>query len=62
MARRISAWVRPGDQLSPGQRLGIIHFGSRAAVAFPAGQWEPLVRAGSRVSAGQTPIARRVPA
>jgi phosphatidylserine decarboxylase len=57
LARRITAWVRPGDRLACGDRLGIIHFGSRAEVLLPADQSEPLVLTGTRVRAGCTPVA-----
>jgi phosphatidylserine decarboxylase len=58
VARRIAAWVSVGDRLVPGQRLGLIHFGSRTDVLLPAGSVEVLVRPGERMRAGQTPLAR----
>jgi phosphatidylserine decarboxylase len=58
VARKITSWVSPGDDLRPGQRLGVIHFGSRADVLLPAGSAEVLVSAGDRVRAGQSPLAR----
>ena len=62
IARRITAWVRPGDKLGADDgelsRLGVIHFGSRADALLPPG-WVPLVRPGMRVRAGITPIAFR---
>jgi phosphatidylserine decarboxylase len=58
IARRISQWAQPGEPLESGQRLGIIHFGSRTDVITPAGTFEALVRPGDRVAAGITPIAR----
>jgi phosphatidylserine decarboxylase len=58
LARRITSWVDIGDDLRPGVRLGLIHFGSRVDVMMPAGQIEPLVRRGDRVIGGRTPIAR----
>jgi phosphatidylserine decarboxylase len=62
VARRISSWAWQGDRVSPGDRIAIIHFGSRAEVLVPAGAAEPLVAVGDRVKAGVTPIARYVPA
>lgn len=64
IARRITSWVRPGDQLDAGQRLSVIHFGSRADVLVPAGSAEVLVRPRQRVRGGVTPLyrLRRVPA
>jgi phosphatidylserine decarboxylase len=59
VARRISSWVDVGDRVGAGDRLGLIHFGSRTDVLLPVPGTEPLVRRGDRVRAGQTPIARR---
>ncbi|MBA2441236.1 MAG: phosphatidylserine decarboxylase [Rubrobacter sp.] len=58
IARRISSWTEVGESLKPGQRIGLIHFGSRTDVLFPAGSAEVLVRPGQRVWAGLTPLAR----
>ena len=58
VARKISRWVEVGENVVQGQRLGLIHFGSRTDVLLPAGSAEPLVRTGDRVRAGVTPLAR----
>lgn len=58
VARGISRWAEAGEELGAGQRLGIIHFGSRTDVLLPAGDMEPLVEVGRRVRAGLDPIAR----
>ncbi len=58
VARRISRWVETGEAVSPGQRIGLIHFGSRTDVLLPAGSADPLVSPGDRVRAGMTPLAR----
>lgn len=58
LARRISGWVVRGERLSAGQRIGMIHFGSRTDVLLPVGSAEVLVRPGTRVRAGITPLAR----
>jgi len=57
IARRIVAWKQVGDPLRRGQRFGMIRFGSRTEVDFPAGT-ELLVEVGARVRAGETPVAR----
>ncbi|ABG03264.1 phosphatidylserine decarboxylase-related [Rubrobacter xylanophilus DSM 9941] len=59
VARRITPWVRRGERVGPGQRLGIIHLGSRTDVLLPAGGTGVLVRPGQRVRAGLSPLARR---
>lgn len=58
VARRISRWVEVGDEVSTGQRIGVIHFGSRTDVLVPAASAHPLVRRGDRVRAGVTPLLR----
>jgi phosphatidylserine decarboxylase len=58
IARTISNWVQVGDRLVAGQRLGVIHFGSRTDVLLPRGTADVLVSKGTRVHAGVTPIAR----
>ena len=58
VARKISRWIEIGESVKTGQRIGLIHFGSRTDVLLPAGSAEPLVRPGDRVRAGQTPVAR----
>jgi phosphatidylserine decarboxylase len=58
VARRISSWAWVGDRVSAGERIALIHFGSRAEVLLPAGKADPAVRIGQRVRAGITPLAR----
>ncbi len=56
VARRIVPFVKPGDMLAGGQRVGLIRFGSRVDVYLPAGT-EPSVLIGQRVIAGETILA-----
>lgn len=56
VARRIIAFVKPGDEVSNGQRVGLIRFGSRVDVFLPAGT-APRVIKGQRCVAGETLIA-----
>ena len=58
IARRISPWIEEGQGVDTGERIGLIHFGSRTDVLFPPGEVEFLVSSGERVRAGLTPIAR----
>ena len=53
VARRIVPFVKPGDMIAAGQRIGLIRFGSRVDVYLPAGT-EPLVLMGQKVIAGET--------
>ena len=50
IARRIICYKKPGDIVDPGERIGLIKFGSRVDV-FLGPEWEIVVRAGERVSA-----------
>ncbi len=57
LARRVVCWVRPGQKLRAGDRLGVIKFGSRVELYLPLGA-EPVVRVGDQARAGLTVIAR----
>ena len=57
IARRIVPFVKPGDMLAAGQRVGLIRFGSRVDVYLPAGT-EPQVLVGQRTIAGETVLAK----
>jgi len=56
VARRIMAFVREGDSVQAGQRIGLIRFGSRVDVYLPAGTG-PRVILGQRAIAGETVLA-----
>ena len=58
VARRITSWVGVGSTVVAGDRLGLIHLGSRTELLLPADEAEPLVTVGQRVRAGVTPVAR----
>lgn len=56
VARRILSFVREGDVVDAGQRIGLIRFGSRVDVYLPAGT-SPTVLLGQRSIAGETVLA-----
>jgi phosphatidylserine decarboxylase len=56
VARRILAFVREGDAVEAGQRVGLIRFGSRVDVYLPEGTG-PRVLLGQRAIAGETVLA-----
>ncbi|MBN9787375.1 phosphatidylserine decarboxylase family protein [Pseudonocardia sp. TMWB2A] len=56
VARRIVTFVKPGDMVASGERVGLIRFGSRVDVYLPEGT-EPRVTQGQRTVAGETIIA-----
>ncbi|MGH7845082.1 MAG: phosphatidylserine decarboxylase family protein [Candidatus Binatia bacterium] len=57
LARRIVCYVKAGDSLDIGQRLGLIMFGSRVDVFFPPGA-QTQVSEGQRVKGGETVIGK----
>ena len=56
VARRIVPFVKPGDLVAVGQRIGLIRFGSRVDVYLPAGT-DSKVLVGQKVIAGETVLA-----
>jgi len=56
VARRIVPFVKAGDMLACGQRVGLIRFGSRVDVYLPEGT-DPRVLLGQKVIAGETVLA-----
>ena len=56
VARRIVPFVKPGDMVGVGQRVGLIRFGSRVDVYLPAGT-DARVLLGQTVIAGETILA-----
>lgn len=57
LARRVVTRVAPGDEVTTGQRIGLMKFGSRMDVFLPT-EVDLLVGEGDRVVAGETVIAR----
>lgn len=58
VARRIVSFVKPGDMVTSGQRVGLIRFGSRVDVYLPD-DIAPQVALGQRAIAGETVLGRR---
>ena len=57
VARRIVGFVKPGDMVATGQRIGLIRFGSRVDVYLPD-DIAPQVAPGQRSVAGETVLGR----
>jgi len=55
IARRIVCWKKVGDRVGKGELIGLIRFGSRVDVLFPAGT-EVTVERGARVRGGASVI------
>ncbi|NMC09441.1 MAG: phosphatidylserine decarboxylase [Methanothrix sp.] len=60
IVREIICYVRPGDRVARGERLGMIRFGSRVEVTIPK-SYDLQIRLGEKVRAGETIIAVRRP-
>lgn len=58
IVRRVIYWLQIGQILKPGDRIGLMKFGSRLDVYLPAEEVEVLVQPGEKVQAGITTIAR----
>lgn len=56
VARRIVPFIKEGDFVAVGQRVGLIRFGSRVDVYLPQGT-APAVVKGQRITAGETVLA-----
>lgn len=56
VARRIVPFVKPGDMVASGQRVGLIRFGSRVDVYLPAGTGSKVML-GQKIIAGETILA-----
>jgi phosphatidylserine decarboxylase len=57
IARRVVSWKKPGDQVSRGERIGLVRFGSRVDVWVPR-EAEILVKLGQHVKGGASVLAR----
>jgi len=55
VARRIVCWKHEGEVVEAGERIGLIKFGSRVDVYFPA-EAKVKVKVGERVKAGESVI------
>ena len=58
LVRRVVFWQGAGARVEKGQRLGMMKFGSRMDLYFPAAEVEAVVRRGDKVAAGLTVVAR----
>ncbi len=57
VARRVVAWPKLGQVVSPGEKIGIMKFGSRLDMYFPESDITAVVRPGERVVAGESIVA-----
>ncbi|UGV40748.1 phosphatidylserine decarboxylase [Methanococcoides orientis] len=57
LVRRIVSYLKVGDKVASGQKIGMIRFGSRVDVTIPS-DFEISCKVGDRVYAGETMIAK----
>lgn len=58
IARRIESYIKKGDKLKKGDKIGIIKFGSRVDVYLPVKKIKNInVKVGDMIKAGETTIA-----
>jgi len=57
IARRVVCWMKPGDVVQRGQRIGLVRFGSRVDLWVPRGS-EVVVKLGDNVKGGSCILAR----
>ena len=61
IARRIVCWLKEGESVVKGARLGMIKLGSRTDLLIPMGQVrEVCVKVGAKVRGGATVLLRVV--
>jgi phosphatidylserine decarboxylase len=58
IARRIIPWVSSGDQVTKGERISLIQFGSRVDLYLPL-KAQVQVQLGQKVKGGETVVAKR---
>ena len=59
IARRIVCWLKPGEEVQAGARIGMIKFGSRTEVFLPLDvAVEPAVKVGDTVKGGSSVLLR----
>lgn len=61
LARRIQSFVKTGDRVTKGERIGLINLGSQCVLILPRMHIAIQVRTGDRVSAGTSVIATIAP-
>jgi phosphatidylserine decarboxylase len=57
VARRVVSWKRAGEEVTRGERIGLVRFGSRVDVWLPA-EAEIAVKVGENVKGGSSVLAR----
>jgi len=58
VARRVVYWLSVGQELSKGDRIGMMKFGSRLDMCFPKADIDVVTKEGEHVEAGETIVAK----
>jgi phosphatidylserine decarboxylase len=57
LARRIISYVKKGDKVKKGEKIGMIRFGSRVDLYLPSDKIKLRIKIGDRVKAGEDVVA-----
>jgi phosphatidylserine decarboxylase len=58
IVNRIENWMKPGDKVKTGDRIGLINFGSQVSIIIPKKRMKLMVKEGQKVNAGISIIAK----
>jgi len=57
LVRRIDNWLREGQEVKKGDRMGLINFGSQVTIILPKEKLNIVVKEGQKIKAGSSVIA-----
>ncbi len=60
LARRCTCYFSTGDQITQGERIGMIFYGSEVDIELPLNKIDILVKKGEKTVAGITPVAKLI--
>jgi len=60
VARRVVYWLKLGQEVKTGEKIGMMKFGSRLDMYLPKADVEVLVKPGDKVRAGLTVVAKTI--
>ena len=60
LARRARPYVKPGQKITEGERVGVICFGSLVKITMPGTKYKMIAKIGQNVLGGRTIICERI--
>ena len=57
--RRAQPYVKVGDEITEGQRIGVIAFGSTVKITFPGKKYRMIAKFGDKLKGGKTVLCER---